>query len=543
MFNRNTETENFADTTQLQELDVMVPEQSLQNSSQSQTVNENQTANQEQQIVFPTKLDQGNAKPVDQNPSLDVMVPETAVTQNASGLEQISTTNTANNNEGIVFPSKLDNMTPKENPLQRLDRIRIRPDLNALDNRPQPAPLTELVAAKTIQAPNRDQILGRDPKYQLQSSNSAAAMANIAKLEQEFAQNQTAIQKIANATSINLEALKQNDEENQRRMAQLEQLRAKQIQDTEARKQFMQQIEMNRKNRGEGLGSLNTVKIIESNVQNNSTTTQAVQPKNTNLESPSQPQQDVQIMVPEQAIQPAPKKERFIIFGDNQEEELKYQLLLSRILNLGMLSMFTDLTDQETTISLLLVLKQIEQIAGKDLFKVIFKIENPKYATGAIFYGAEFAVEGSQGTTANEIDFISFGKSVLLRNVLNLLSLDKKFKDNLGRLDFLNQNRDAQGRDFSGQSKAAMVEFIQTILTITGNAQSPQPNQVQQEEQKVVQELNQAQSEEGLEAVPVEVDNSNNIQLEEMPEEQKVIEDKNPELIGSNWKDDMEFGG
>lgn len=582
MFNRNVESENFADTTQIQDLDVMIPEQSLQTNKQIETqknsqlqninqvegndfpskleelepqiVDQNITVNQDQnfshgqEIVFPSKMNEVNQKQVDQNPDLNVMIPETAVAQNNSGLEEIDMTNKINNNEVLEFPTKLDNMTPRESPLERLDRIRIRPDLNFLDNRPQPAKFTQLVAGKSINSPNRDQISGRNPQNQLQKSNSQDAISNIKRLEQEYIQNSQAIQKIANQTKIDLTALKKDDTENERRMKELEQLQVRQKLEAEARKKMLAQNELNRQNRGEGIGQLNSIKILQSNIQNTSSETKSVQPILPNLETLSKlpkNEKKMQIMIPEQSTQTIKKKERFIIFGENQEEEIKYQLLLSRILNLGMLSMFTDLTDQETTISLLLVLKQIEQIAGKDLFKVIFKIENPKYATGAIFYGAEFAVEGSQGimTNANEIDFISFGKSVLLRNVMNLLSLDKKYLQKADRLDFLNKNRDGQGRDFSGQSKAAMVEFIQTILTITGNAQNSEDTKSQQTQDNVIQQINKEESQNGLEIVPVEVDEQQLVGLEEMPEEQKVVEEKDAELIGSHWKDDMEFGG
>ena len=165
----------------------------------------------------------------------------------------------------------------------------------------------------------------------------------------------------------------------------------------------------------------------------------------------------------------------FIVFGNNQQEELKFQSLFSKILNFGMLSMFTDLTDQSSKISLLLVLKQVKQIAGKDLYKVVFKVENPKYATNQIYYGAEFAVNGgATEISANEVNFISFGKSVLLKNVFLLLSIMNKYTRNLVSLDFLNETKNSEGLDFNGQAKSSMVEFIQTILSLTNSQVSHQ---------------------------------------------------------------------
>lgn len=159
----------------------------------------------------------------------------------------------------------------------------------------------------------------------------------------------------------------------------------------------------------------------------------------------------------------------FVSFGMNPDEELKFQSLFSKILNYGLLSMFTDLTDQKTNINLLLVLKQIKQIAGKDIYKVVFKVDNPKYATGSIYYGAEFAIPaGFNSAEPNEVDFISFGKSVILNNVLNMLSIDQSFMQSLKDLGFLNDTKNKEGLDFSSQAKAAMVQFIQTILSLTG---------------------------------------------------------------------------
>lgn len=159
----------------------------------------------------------------------------------------------------------------------------------------------------------------------------------------------------------------------------------------------------------------------------------------------------------------------FVTFGMNPEEELKFQSLFSKILNYGLLSMFTDLTDQKTTINLLLVLKQKKEIAGKDVYKVVFKVDNQKYATGSIYYGAEFAIPaGFNSAESNEVDFISFGKSVILKNVLDMLAIDQSYLKSLNDLSFFNDTKDAQGLDFSSQAKAAMVQFIQTILALTG---------------------------------------------------------------------------
>ena len=159
---------------------------------------------------------------------------------------------------------------------------------------------------------------------------------------------------------------------------------------------------------------------------------------------------------------------QFNSFGKNQAEDMKYQKLLSKLLNFGMLSMFTDLTDQATKISLLLVLRQDRQIAGKEIFKVIYKVDNPKYATGTIYYGAELAVPfGLTEANINKIDFITFGKSVFLDNVLKLLSIDQNIFQNRGQIDFMNTTKNPQGQNFNGQSKSAMVEFIQTILSVT----------------------------------------------------------------------------
>lgn len=163
-----------------------------------------------------------------------------------------------------------------------------------------------------------------------------------------------------------------------------------------------------------------------------------------------------------------PKMPKFISFGMNQGMDLQYQNLLAKILNFGMLSMFTDLTDQGTTISLMLVLKQDKQIAGKDIFKVIFKVDNPKYVTGTIFYGAEFAVNaGLLNPNPNQIDFISFGKSVILENVLKLLGIDRQMAERPASLAHVNSAKNSEGLNFNGQSKSAMVEFIQTILSLT----------------------------------------------------------------------------
>ena len=159
---------------------------------------------------------------------------------------------------------------------------------------------------------------------------------------------------------------------------------------------------------------------------------------------------------------------RFISFGQNQGQDLQYQNLLSKILNFGMLSMFTDLTDQSTKISLMLVLKQDKQIAGKDIFKVIYKVDNPKYVTGTIYYGAEFAVtSGVTNPNPNQIDFISFGKSVILENLLKLLSIDQDVARARASLNHMNDSKNKEGLDFNGQSKSSMVEFIQTILSLT----------------------------------------------------------------------------
>ena len=127
---------------------------------------------------------------------------------------------------------------------------------------------------------------------------------------------------------------------------------------------------------------------------------------------------------------------RFISFGIDKASDLQYQNLLSKILNFGMLSMFTDLTDQGSKISLMLVLKQDRQIAGKEIYKVIFRVDNPKYVTGTIFYGAEFAVNaGVTDPNPNQIDFISFGKSVLFDNLLGLLGIDQDVAENRASLD------------------------------------------------------------------------------------------------------------
>jgi hypothetical protein len=164
----------------------------------------------------------------------------------------------------------------------------------------------------------------------------------------------------------------------------------------------------------------------------------------------------------------SPAGPRFISFGQNQGMDLQYQNLLSKILNFGMLSMFTDLTDQSTKISLMLILKQDKQIAGKDIYKVIFKVENPKYVTGVIYYGAEFAVTaGVMSPNPNQVDFISFGKSVILENLLNLLSIQQDVVDSRKSLTHMNNTKNSEGLDFNQQSKASMVEFIQTILSLT----------------------------------------------------------------------------
>lgn len=165
----------------------------------------------------------------------------------------------------------------------------------------------------------------------------------------------------------------------------------------------------------------------------------------------------------------APLESNFVTFGMSPEEEIKFQSLFSKILNYGLLSMFTDLTDQKTTINLLMVLKQKKEIAGKDVYKVVFKVDNQKYATGSIYYGAEFAIPaGFSSAEPNEVDFISFGKSVILKNVLDMLSINMSYLKSLKDLGFLNDTKDAQGLDFSSQAKSAMVQFIQTILALTG---------------------------------------------------------------------------
>ena len=159
---------------------------------------------------------------------------------------------------------------------------------------------------------------------------------------------------------------------------------------------------------------------------------------------------------------------RFISFGVNRATDLQYQGLLSKILNFGMLSMFTDLTDQGSKIYLMLVLKQDRQVAGKDVYKVIYRVDNPKYVTGSIYYGAEFAINaGITDPNPNQIDFISFGKSVMYDNLLGLLSIDHDVGNNRTSLDFINTTQNSEGLDFNGQSKSAMVEFIQTIMSLT----------------------------------------------------------------------------
>lgn len=173
-----------------------------------------------------------------------------------------------------------------------------------------------------------------------------------------------------------------------------------------------------------------------------------------------------------------PRGPRFISFGVDKATDLQYQGLLSKILNYGMLSMFTDLTDQATKISLMLVLKQETQIAGKDIYKVLFRVDNPKYVTGTIYYGCEFAVTAGQMSPGpNEIDFISFGKSVILSNLLSLLSIEQAVVDGRASLAHVNETRNARGLDFNSQSKAAMVEFIQTILTLAQSESSKKPKE------------------------------------------------------------------
>lgn len=163
-----------------------------------------------------------------------------------------------------------------------------------------------------------------------------------------------------------------------------------------------------------------------------------------------------------------PAAPRFVSFGVDKGKDLQYQNLLSKILNFGMLSMFTDLTDQATKISLMMVLRQDKQVAGNDIYKVIFKVENPKYVTGVIYYGAEFAVKsGVVDPNPNQIEFLSFGKSVILSNLLSLLSIDQDVVDNRKSLNHVNDTKNSEGLDFNGQSKSAMVEFIQTILSLT----------------------------------------------------------------------------
>ena len=136
--------------------------------------------------------------------------------------------------------------------------------------------------------------------------------------------------------------------------------------------------------------------------------------------------------------------------------------------------MFTDLTDQATKISLMLVLKQEKQVAGKEIYKVLYKVANPKYVTGAIYYGVEFAVTaGVLDPNPNQIDFISFGKSVILNNLLSLLSIHESVLDTRASLDHVNNTKNSEGLDFNSQSKSAMVEFIQTILTLAQGEKKP----------------------------------------------------------------------
>lgn len=192
---------------------------------------------------------------------------------------------------------------------------------------------------------------------------------------------------------------------------------------------------------------------------------------NVEMISISKPVNMMPIVTPTPVRQSAPK---FIAFGKDQMNELKFQNLLSKILNYGLLNMFTDLTDQATRISLVTVLKQIQQIAGKDIYKVIFKVMNNKYSSGATYYGVEFAISGGMNNgNGEDIDFISFGKSVILRNVLNMLSLNERDMNSSGDLTLLNTTLDAAGHDFSSQSKTAMIQFINTILNLTGSRSSP----------------------------------------------------------------------
>lgn len=182
-----------------------------------------------------------------------------------------------------------------------------------------------------------------------------------------------------------------------------------------------------------------------------------------------------------------PSGPRFISFGMDKAVDLQYQNLLAKILNFGMLSMFTDLTDQATKIELMLVLKQDRQIAGKEIYKVIFAVNNPKYVTGKIFYGTEFAVTaGVLDPNPNEIDFISFGKSVILGNLLGLLSIKQSMVENRASLAHVNETRNKENLDFNSQSKSAMVEFIQTILAL---AQSETKQKAQKEECNEPQEV------------------------------------------------------
>jgi hypothetical protein len=227
-----------------------------------------------------------------------------------------------------------------------------------------------------------------------------------------------------------------------------------------------------------GGGSLQTTELSlqplkEFNNTNNESTLN--KPKDLQELQPLNPNRPSSGSSNESSSQEVSAQSNYVTFGMNPEEELKFQSLFSKILNYGLLSMFTDLTDQKTTINLLLVLKQKKEIAGKDVYKVVFKVDNQKYATGSIYYGAEFAIPaGFTSAEPNQIDFISFGKSVILKNVLEMLGIDQSFLKSINDLSFLNDTKDAQGLDFSSQSKAAMVQFIQTILALTGTGSAGQ---------------------------------------------------------------------
>lgn len=173
-----------------------------------------------------------------------------------------------------------------------------------------------------------------------------------------------------------------------------------------------------------------------------------------------------------------------IPIGMNNQEKIKFQNLFSQILGLGVFNIFDSLINESSKIDLMLVHKTPLNNIGKDLYKIIYTVQNQHYMTGKLYYGVEIAVPiGFFSVKANEVDLISFGKSVFLDNIYQLLKIDKsQISGQINNLKNLNKTRNNKGNDFSQQSKLKIIQTLKNISTLNKN--SIQMNNHKQQQNK-----------------------------------------------------------